>query len=362
MRKSDRQLLSHCIETLLEVQAAIEAAPAERLVQSAPQYKADSLCLDTIPEAVLHAKLIDEYDGQIVLVSEERGAYNCDHLAGGRVVVFADPTDRSEPLAEFLRDRIAAATDSPSVTFGEILARADARDTWERRANCPAALSGACCSLAVVKDQAVAFSMLLNYITRQIVVACDRGVRIADTAALRTDVDGCGFDEAAAPVTFTAVAAGRTCVTYLDAESYRDHAGQTGLLDGALASVADNPGGPARVLYLSDLNPAAPAMVMANGEKIGEWIGWLAVVRASGRLTAYAVSPDAVAAREGILVAPSPPYSVLELREGQLRVNIEKLKWLPNPSRYREMIVVTHRDNTALQAEIESHNGRKLLG
>ena len=361
MRKSDRQLLSHCIETLLEVQAAIEAAPAERLVQHAPQYKADSLALDTIPEAVLHAKLIDEYDGRIVLVSEERGGYNCDHLVSGRVVVFADPTDRSEPLAEFIRDRIAAA-DSPAMTFGQLLAAPDARDTWEHRAQCPAALSGACCSLAVVKDQSVLFSMLLNYITRQIVVACDRGVRAADTAALRADVDGCGFDRAAVPVTFTTVATDRTCVTYLDAESYRDHAGQAGLLDGATSAAARNPGGPARVLFLSDLNPEPPAMVMANGEKIGEWIGWLAVVRASGCLTAYAVSPDAPAATEGILVAPTPPYSALELHDGDLRLNVEKLKWLPNPSRYREMIVVTHRDNAAVKADIESHNGRKLLG
>ena len=96
------QLLERCIHTLIKVQENIESRTITKLATTAQNRKSDSLMLDTIPESTIKSEMIDDYDRDIVCVTEEIGSVNKDKIATAKVVVFVDPTDRSKYLEKYL--------------------------------------------------------------------------------------------------------------------------------------------------------------------------------------------------------------------------------------------------------------------
>lgn len=122
--------------------------------------------------------------------------------------------------------------------------------------------------------------------------------------------------------------------------------------------IYDIPGGPARILYLK--NPSKVGFIMSNGEKITEWLGWLAYVKFSKNLQAYELTFDGSWVRDGVLMAPSGTYSILgdlvEVCAGQsyktIQIDLQKLKFLKNPSKYRSTIVICHSSNRKISLEM----------
>jgi len=122
------------------------------------------------------------------------------------------------------------------------------------------------------------------------------------------------------------------------------------------------PGGPARILYLSNVIGSPAGFILSNGEKIGEWIHWLGFCKYCNDLVAYSIYPGTFFAKDDVLLAPSPPYSVLELKKKVLFLNYGKLRYFENPSRYREMILISHKNNNLIRARVEVNNSRRLFG
>lgn len=154
---------------------------------------------------------------------------------------------------------------------------------------------------------------------------------------------------------------GKRFVTFLDKQVYRQN-----LLDSKLVRESDlatdlhygKAGGPSRVLYLSELQPeeCPIGFIVVNGEKIGEWIHWFAFCRFAvspndlhrTALRIYEVSEDRPSTKDGILMSPSPPYSIFKVLDGDHRkviVDVDRLEAFPNPSQYRGMLLVASSSN-----------------
>lgn len=353
MERAEKHLLDFCIEALVHVYAKLKETTGEELVRPGTSGKEDSLRLDVLPENMLRLLLLTEYDRHIVLVTEEKGRFNYEEISEAEFVIFSDPTDRSKQLKEFIQEGTSRGIAAPDSTLSGLLAAEEAIPLWEEIGGAPAQLSGACCALTVVKRGEILFSLALNYITGEISVACEDHVaihRVADTLPSISEWRKISFREPKAAKSY---------VAYLG-KSYRQYLADAKLLDTTYTTDQVEPGGPLRIFYLSDLNPNSHGFILSNGEKIGEWIGWLAFCRHSSELVAYSIFPGTSFARDDILMTPKPPYSILESSGTSLRLNYEKLKYFENPSRYREMILVTHRRNTLIRATIEASKSREL--
>jgi hypothetical protein len=163
-------------------------------------------------------------------------------------------------------------------------------------------------------------------------------------------------------------------VTFLGKKGYKEN-----FLDSQLmtekefeqSSVYDWPGGPSRALYLSNVLPEEKAIgfIMANGEKIVEWIHWLPFVR-------FARSPDDLSepilqvfeiwhprphTKDGILMSTSPQYSIFrQLSNGQMIIDVTLFQRFYNPSRIRSTLLVCANSNNWAQEVVQRYGYRKI--
>lgn len=359
MERVEKHLLDFCIEVLVDVYVKLRDTTAEELIRPSISGKEDSLFLDVLPENMLRLRLLTEYDRHIVLVTEEKGEFNYEEISEAEFVIFSDPTDRSKQLKMFIQAGITRGVIQLHSLLAELLTSDEAMPLWEEVGGTPAQLSGSCCSLTVVKRGEILFSLILNYITGEVSVACKDRI---GTCQIDASVPSAALPSITKwrEVGFAEPRNGKSYVTYLG-KSYRQYLEDAKLLSPTYTTDQTEPGGPLRILYLSDLNPEPQGFILSNGEKIGEWIGWLAFCRYSSELVAYSIFPGTSFARDDILMTPSPPYSILESGSRSLRLNYEKLKYFDNPSRYREMILVTHHKNSLIRAKIEAVKARELI-
>jgi len=171
MQKVERYLLYECIEALKDVLEGMRSTTVKALIEKAKSRKRDSLFLDVLPENILRDKFLDDYDEHVVLVTEEKGKFNFEEISEAEVVIFSDPTDRSKYLVKFIQEEVLEKGGG-NLLFGSLLDSKDAIVKWESFTDVPARLSGACCSITIVKRGEICFSMVLNYITQELVVAC----------------------------------------------------------------------------------------------------------------------------------------------------------------------------------------------
>jgi hypothetical protein len=359
MERVEKHLLCHCVDALTEVQRAVKQTPAQRLIERSRSGKPDSLYLDVLPENTLQLKLIQDYDRHIVLVTEERGKFNYEVIDEAEVVIFSDPTDRSKQFSQFIQMGIDKEYIGPDSLFADLLANPWKSAIWEAVGGLPVQLSGPCCSLTVVKRGEILFTLILNYVSEDITIACKDFIATRMLDDTEWAEGSYRFSEWR-DIRFKGPTNEKTYLTYLG-KRYAEYLEKAGLFDHTFTAIEKEPGGPARILYLSDLNPVTPGFIFSNGEKIGEWLGWMAFCRYSPDLVAYSVYPETFFAKDDILMTPSPPYSILEASENALRLNYEKMKYFENPSRYREMILVTHRKNHLIRAKIEAEKSRILF-
>lgn len=329
--------------------------------------KKDTLGMDAGPEITIWNELT-RYDEGAVVITEEVGSKGTQFSEFSRAsspqtfrtVFICDPTDRSNQLKEFLESCDA------NKRVSEIISETQTIELWEKKYGGPAVITGATSAISCVRHGLPIFSVIVNYITQHLLVSCVVGNRILRLPSERTEIDLSYIQSKGKPILFPGIGVRdgsvRKFVTFLgDAgkAGYKENFKDSGFMtddDAAKHIHYGKPGGPSRILYLSNLQPAREPVgfVLANGEKIGEWIHWLPFVRfakshdddSQPALMVYEVFQDRPWTKDGVLMSTPPNYSVF--REYGHKMVVDTgwlLVQMPNPSQLRSTLIVAPYDN-----------------
>lgn len=358
------------LDALLRANFALLESRIDDAVQDIHVWsKGDTLRLDAIPESTI-AERLKRFDQYAILITEERGE-DANPLAksapesarGPRTFFVSDPTDRTSQFKEFLVSYVnRLKRGKNSATVGSAIRRKSCEEQWEDRYDSPASISGAFSAITCVRRGIPICSVLLNYITQEVTVACSAGIFLGgipesdewqiDRVTVRTLItNGRPLHFRRAP----SEPSGRF-VTFMNKAGYPENFRASRLVpDDEIKDRLhyDTPGGPSRILYLSNIQPRHEAIgfIVANGEKIGEWIHWLPFIRfgrmesdaGEAALNVFEVFQDRPWTRDGILMSTAPAYSVfrrpVSFRDGYV-IDVDRLQSVPNPSKYRSTLLV----------------------
>lgn len=289
---------------------------------------------------------------------------------------FCDPTDRSSELKRFLENYLPG---HGTKTVGEVLASKDASDVWRKIASSPQSITGATSAITCVQDGAPVFTTIFNYITQEIFLACSAGVyryKMSTEEGLRPGaVTTESIIDKGVSIEFPAptadVGSWKAYVTFLGKSGYKENFDDSQLfVEEDVHLIYDSPGGPSRPLYLSNLaksgNSKPAGFILANGEKIGEWIHWLsfvrfAISRGEHSLVLYEIMQERPWTKGGVLMSPPPPYSLFQPDgHGFLQIDVSQLARFENPSLFRSTLLLAHRDNEWVTHEMHQRQYRKI--
>lgn len=348
MQGIDRSLLKTCISGLEGAYNRLNEMKVADACAIVGGGKSDTLALDWMPEQEL-GRVIQNYDPTTFLITEEAGKYSgMDGLEPSDVVLVCDPTDRSIKLHEFLDKAMKTHASCGMETVRSVLQAQ--KGEWEKSMG-NAALSGASGSVTAIKGGRPVFNVMINYVTGDVYYACPLGTK-------RRKANDTGRIESDASVEFqTQTSCDRKFATFLKKKGYPENMNQCALSLVEADCVDPWAPGPMRILYLSDLNtdPTKQAsFILCNGEKAGEWMGWLPwamYAKDPGQgdehaLEVYRVFFESPSTKELVLMAPGPHYSIFTEKSGKSRINFSRMFQLQNPSQYRETLLVVPKHNT----------------
>lgn len=364
----------------------LEASPMEALNKvkfGSKGEKSDTLGLDAIPEIILSERIKD-FDSHALFVTEEIGEATKNRWPTDSdpirqpLMFFSDPTDRSKFLKIFL-ERISDG--KPTVKIGKLMEKNDCAKDWEEMFESPASITGATSAITCVRKGSIIFSVILNYITQTIYVATPIDVLLLKLPSYDDHnlekIDLTYIAKHSQQLIFPS--AKTICHESDDYKRFVTFLGKTGYTENFNDSMIffDNPndylhhkepGGPARVLYLSELQKdhGPIGFILANGEKIIEWIHWLAFAKFAKNkkggqaLKVFEISLDRPWTKEGILMSTSTAYSIFFNECNRAFLDISRLKNFKNPSKFRSMLVVTPFDNERIISVMREHNYREV--
>jgi len=371
------------IHALLDANDTLQDTAIEEAIEASyVGNKGDTLGLDQNPENAILQRL-READNYAAIVTEEKGedvnplTLNIpEGQKGARTFFACDPTDRSSELQLFLTDC------KKMKSVGEAIGHSECLSLWESSYGAPAEITGANAAITCVRRGIPICTGILNYLTQKITIACSAGIFHAvlpqDRAEanlgyfqqeenikyirqvdnnkddLRRFVAFVGKPERGYPQNIA------NCKLMLPEEiESRNHYGK--------------PGGPTRMLYLTDLQSVEQPVgfIMANGEKIGEWMHWLPFIRSSviktdvaqPALKLYEISQDSSLMRDGYLLMPSPVYSIFRGYGDvvkKARISVDRLESYPNPSKYRATLLIAPASNHWVQQQVEKHGYQEI--
>ena len=301
-------MLSRTVGAVIEAARIVWRLESHEAIQAAPG-KEDTLRLDAAAEDTL----IDWLEApDTAIVTEERGL----HPPGARLdemewVHVVDPLDNSRPALGIL----AAAPGNSAV--GAVLASQKMPE-----------LEAPAISVCSVREGILCHAVLLNLARPRLYVASAEGCFTIDIRGAENGAPD--LEESRVEIPWPE--AGRGVRTYTGGrEIYLEHAAACGF-----AATESVESGPHRVLYLTGLSASPSSAVLANGEKLGEWISWLAFAKWSRCAAACAVHRRGAPARGGMSLSPAASQSVL----GEGRILWSRLRGVANPSNYRETVAV----------------------
>ncbi len=352
MKGAARDLMSMCMRALENAYSEINGLKAGYAVGKIAGLKSDTYSLDQATEEVIKHH-VDDYDPGIVLITEETGKmyHGEGDLEPAQTMLISDPTDRSIVLKNFLGARIDDDASQCDRFVRDILK--EGLDIWEKEKG-PPVLSGPTGSLTAIKDRRILFNVMVNYVTGHMYVSCPLGNMYGEI--------GLPFDDYKT-VSFPRYRLGGKFATFLGKSGYPENLerSQLGLVrEDCFDEWAP---GPARILQLSDLNSDEDVgFILSNGEKIGEWIGWLSWVKYARdkkepdekSMSAYRVFFESPRTKEQVLVAPAPHYSIFRDEGGETRTNLNMMFQLQDPSHYRETLAVVPVHNLRTVSRIKS--------
>lgn len=360
--------ISHCnaaIEALLTASYAFWHSTVEEALRPILKYgKSDTLGMDAMPEITIIEKL-QRYDQYSVIITEETGSREKIHFSQTddprrfRTIFISDPTDRSAQIKKFLE----AVTDKTRRVI-DVVCEEGCRKRWEEENSAPVEITGGSSAITCVRRGAPIFCVMVNYITRQLYVSCSAGNYVVDLPESPVVFDLDHVRNHGRQIYFRDVNQHgdmRRFVTFMGKCGYKEN-----FIDSRLMSEEEMerhlhyrlPGGPLRVLYLSTLQPESCPIgfVLANGEKIGEWIHWLPFVRFARKendvgepaLRLFEVYQDRPWTKEGILMSTPPAYSIFKPfteRTDRMVINVGYFSSFRNPSQVRSTLIITPSDN-----------------
>ena len=373
--------IAHCHATIKAVLSAAEAlwhCSVEEVLRPMLRYdgKPDTLGMDAIPEITI-MEILRAYDNYCVVITEETGTSEKKRFSPSKdpsqfhTVYICDPTDRSSPFKKLLSE-----IEKRNVSVGEVVREPSFRKRWEEINGAPVEITGATSAVTCVRRGVPIFAVIVNYVTRQLFVSCGAGNYALN---LPDDVSGISLDDVVKQgekIFFRDVHSNgmRRFITFMGKSGYRENFINSGLMDEGEMNESlhyDLPGGPSRALYLSALEPkdAPIGFVLANGEKITEWIHWLPFVRFARKeydqgepaLKLYEICQDRPGTKEGILLSTSPPYSIfMPMDQGDMVVNVGRFADYENPSKIRSTLMVTSSDNRWATRVLNQYGHRSI--
>ena len=366
----------------------METPVSEALLKKEGYGKVDTLGLDAIPE-IMESKYIENYNKEAILVTEETDKYTkklwpLDHNLILQLLIFvSDPLDRTKYYELFI-DKLRESENNEHVKVGDLIKRKDAAKVWEEDINAgkPAMITGATTSLTCIFRNKIVCSVIINLVTDTIFIASPAGIHYMKLPDFNdnkvTDIDFNYIIAHGKRLEFLSALDTCKCredklkfVTYLGSERKR---GYLENFEDSMLFIENpldyahhkEPGGPSRTLYLSQFQKkhGPIGIVMSNGEKISEWIAWLAFVKyakdkkGEPALKAFEIFvKDKPHQKEGILMSTSSAYSIFEIGENNEDsfLDISLLRKFENKSHFRSMLVVIANDNdTVIRKMIEN--------
>lgn len=341
--------------------------------------KSDTLGMDAMPEITIVDQLC-AYDRNAVVVTEEIGAQRkidftpAMHPKAFRTVFISDPTDRSAQMKAFLKE---AQKDR---RIADVVRDEDARGKWEKEFSGPAGITGSSSAVTCVRHGVPIFSVVVNYITQQMFISCSAGNFVVDLPIEMVKIDFDFVIKRGKQIVFPEIDGTdmRRFVTFLGKEGYKENLIASNLIEeGDLESTIHYglPGGPLRILYLSALQAKASksrvGFILANGEKIGEWIHWLPFVRfaksardlGAPALRVFEIYQDRPGTKDGILMATPPMYSIFKPvseTDQRMVIDVNSLANFPNPSRVRATLIVAPHDNRWATRSVNQYGYRPI--
>ena len=339
----------------------------EALRTSAAYGKKDTLGMDAGPEITI-CEALGRYDEGAMVITEEVGSrgmrvndtFRPNDPQTFRTVFISDPTDRSNQLKKFL-DKL------PKEKYiRDILGEPNTIARWEESFGAPVSITGATSAISCVRRGVPIFAVIVNYISQELTAACAAGIKILKLPDERPD--GLNLEyvlREGGNLFFPSIdgdaANMRRFVTFLGDKGkagYLENFNDSGLMDkndvGHFLHYG-KPGGPSRALYLSSIEPRENPIgfILANGEKIGEWIHWLSFVRfarsqsdeSQPALIMHEAYQERPWTKEGVLMSTPPNYSVFREYGSKIYIDTSWLLRMPNPSRLRSTLIVAPYDN-----------------
>jgi hypothetical protein len=351
MKGAEKDLRDMLIHALTRAFNEIGSLRCDFAMERVGTGKADTYGLDAIPEETIKVE-VDHYDRDIVLITEETGKRYSGEvgLEPTQTVLICDPTDRSIKMREFLQKLIQEDPSVAKQTVNEAFVRHT--DKWRTQLGEPS-ISGAAASITAIRDRRILFNVMVNYVTGEIFIADSVGTRKTTISDRATEMT----------VRFPAADRhSRRFVTFLGKEGYAENIEKCNLGLSTDDCADAWTGGPLRILNLSDLGQNDISFIMSNGEKVCEWMGWLSWVKYARdpvqsdeqSLLAFRLFFESPRTKELVLVAPGPHYSVFIEEDGKMRVNLDRMFQLADPSHYRETILITPKENVGAVSRVRS--------
>lgn len=380
----EKDLCNATIDAVLAAYYTLsDASVNEALRKVARRYgKGDTLGLDAMPEITIENRL-HQYDPSAIFITEETAPkeklsiklYNDPRQF--KTVFISDPTDRTEQFAQFLE-----LFKGTKKTVGEAVRSAESKTRWEADYGTPATITGSSSAVSCVYHGKPIFSVTVNYITEQLVVACSRGIhymhlpQAATTFTLDTLMSK-GLGLCFRTIDRSDPVAVRRFVTFLGKEGYFNNLKDSGLMETEAELKAaihyDLPGGPLRILYLSPLQQKEKPIgfVLANGEKVGEWVHWLPFIRfgrsredqGTPTLRLFEIFQEQPHTKDkGVLMSTPPAYSIFRDYGGEsgMVIDVNRFPSYENPSRIRSTLIVTPSNNDWATRVVNEYGYREI--
>ncbi|UCC96071.1 MAG: hypothetical protein JSW40_04780, partial [Candidatus Omnitrophota bacterium] len=140
--------------------------------------KSDTRCFDAVPEIEIKDTLA-KFDREAILVTEELGVGIISHWSifsspsSQPILFICDPTDRSAFLLRYLE---SLSKDYGQARISEVVAKDEFLKKWEEEGGVPASITGATAGITCIKQGEIIFSVLINYITQELIVASPSGI------------------------------------------------------------------------------------------------------------------------------------------------------------------------------------------
>lgn len=355
-------------------------------IQNSTLYgKKDTYRLDAVPEICMR-NAYERYDTNVVFVTEETGAQASqpyrpvDNRTKFPITDISDPFDRSVPTQQFLQEH----SNSSDTTLWDLFKDPTTKRAWEAKFGYPAEVTGGSSSVTRIMYGVPIFTVVMNYITCQLIVACSAGIYCLDLPEDLEQINLTYVRDHGKRIYFPDINHNNNpsrFVTFMGKEGYAENFFDSGLIskEETEANLHYNlPGGPLRPLYLSTLHPEQdrPGFVLSNGEKLGEWAHWLTFLRFGKKpqddgeiaLKMHEIFGNRSNIKDGVLMSPPPPYSLFRnLYPGEGTTDSSKyildLGYFPRfnmPSRIRSTLILAPSDNQWIQDRLTYKGYRRI--